>query len=195
MKMKKITIGIAGLALVSATIFLGCKKKRSTVEYDLNYSTNFVFSAGTVTTGVNYIWTPVTTNIQSSLDANKLNGNIVGEITCTAFNMNIKGPTGANVSVLKDYEFYMAAGTQKEVRVAYCQPWASGVVTTQTAISSTASTGTATPITMQIEGTNLKNYFLESAVKVKMKTYPTATVSASTYTVNATYTVHVKGIQ
>lgn len=189
--MKKLALASALIALVM--FYVGCKK-RNVVEYDLTYSTDFTFSALTVTPGVNYFWTPVTTNISTSLDNNKLNGNIVGEVTCTAFNMTLKGGGSPNISIMKDYEFFMTAGTQKEVRVAYCSPWVDGVVTTQTVISSAASTSTAMPVSMKIGGSNLKNYFMEPLINMKMKTYPTNTLS-STYTVNATYTVHVKGIE
>lgn len=188
--MKKLALASALIALVM--FYVGCKK-RNVVEYDLTYSTDFTFSALTVTPGVNYFWTPVVTDISNSLDNNKLNGNIVGDIRCTGFNMKLKGPAGANISIMKDYEFFMTAGTQKEVRVAHCKPWVDGVVTTQTVINSAPSTSTATPVRMKIDSTNLKNYFLEPLINVKLKVYPTNTLSA-TYTVNATYTVHVKGI-
>lgn len=192
--MKKITLFTVCIAIVSTAIFLGCKKKRITVEYDMNYSTSYVLTPATTTIGTNYFWTPVTTNIGSSLDNNKMNGNIVGEITLTNFSMNIKGPSGTDVRVLKAYEFWMKAGTQKEVRVAYCKPWVSDVpTTTLTTIAISPTTGVAPPIVMKLEGTNLKNYFLESRIDCKFKTWPTNTLSA-TYTINTTYTVHVKGI-
>jgi hypothetical protein len=197
--MKKINIIIGCAAFIALATISGCKKKRAIVEWDMNYSTSYVFgsnsSPNTMTAGVNnFTASPVVTNISTSLENNRVNGNIVGEITLTNFSMNIKGPSGTNVKACKEYEFWMQAGTQKDVRVAYCNPWPSGTTTTQTVITLGPSTNTAMPVAFNLEGTNLKNYFLESNINMKMKAWADYTV-ASTYTVNATYTVHVKGIE
>jgi len=197
--MKKINIIIGCAAFIALATVSGCKKKRAIVEWDMPYSSTFVFGnsgVNTATAGLNY-FTPASqlvTNIGTSLDNNRVNGNIVGEVKLTNFSMNIKGPSGTNISILKDYEFTMAAGTQPEVRIAYCQPWASGVTTTQTYIPLGPSTNTSVPVTFNLEDKNLKNYFMEPNINIKLKTWSQNTVTA-TYTVSTTYTVHVKGIE
>lgn len=207
--MKK--IAIVSLLLVAALAYVGCKKK-TIVEYDADYTTEFVVAAGTATPGVNYYWASFNTDIASQFAQRNLNSNNVGEITCRFFELKVKGPTGANMNVMKDYEFFLNAGDQKEVRMAYCSPWMAAIGT-QTIMSSASIATTINPVQIKIEGEacksegvglsdctekvynkNLKNYFIEPTIRMKMKVYPHTTVP-TTYTLTANFRVHVKGIE
>jgi hypothetical protein len=209
--MKKVIL--FSLLSLTAIFYSGCKK-RSIVEFDMNYSTDFVVAAGTATPGVNYYWSTFNTDISKQLDNYKLNGNIVGEVTCDFFEVKVKGSSGANLNVMKDYEFFVDAGEQKEVRMAHCSPWMSPTPT-QTIMSSASISTTINPVQIKIDGEscetdgvsiancpladrkydlNLKNYFMEPNIQMKMKVYPHTTVP-TTYTLTATFRVHVKGIE
>lgn len=309
--MKKITI--VALLISIALFYSGCKK-RNVVEFDMNYTTDFEIAAGTATAGVNYYYSSFNTNIASYFDQNKVNSNIVGEITCRFFEAKVKGPSSVKMNVMKNYEFFLDAGQQKEVRITHCSPWLDDMANsngTQSIMSSsltlcqlytitysgtyssgnlginiTGDAGTATysvpfatnlsttmdnlitainnansklvaskvsgtaiavkakypsikfqiPSTvsgssgtftsvlttpfsshMKIDGescdsgsdvpfitecptadrkysNNLKNYFIEPSIRMKMKVYPHTTVP-TTYTITATFQVHVKGIE
>lgn len=192
MKKLNFNLSVAVVLVVAITALAGCRKNRQIVEFDMPYSTDFVFSAATVTSGVNYVHTNVNTDIATYMTQNNMNGNLVGSATCTNFNLKLKGPAGKNLNVMSDYEFFMLAGYQKEVRVAHISPWINGTTPTQTLITSSNTNSMLS--TLKIDGSNLKNYFLENIIDMKMKAYPTNTLVGS-YTVTADYTVHVKGIE
>lgn len=209
--MKKIAIATVLCAVI--LMYAGCKK-RNIVEYDTNYSTEFVIAAGTATPGINYYWANINTDVASQFASKNLNSNIVGEITCRFFEAKIKGPAGVNFNVMKDYEFFLNAGEQKEVRFAHCTPWMSPTPT-QTIMSSASVSTTLNPVQIKVDGlgcssdngtvascteanltnsNNVKNYFIEPTVRMKMKVYPHNTVP-TTYTVAVNFKLHVKGIE
>lgn len=208
--MKK--IGLTALLAIIVIAYSGCKK-RNIVEYNTSYSTEYVVAAGTATPGVNYYWATINTDIANQFTTNKLNSNIVGEIYCTFFEAKIKGPAGANFNLMKDYEFFLDAGDQKEVRFAHCTPWMSPTPT-QTIMSSASISTTVNPVQIKVDGlscssggqtascteadlknsNNVKNYFIEPTVRMKMKVYPHNTVPA-TYTIAVNFKLHVKGIE
>lgn len=200
--MKKVII--SSLLIVTGLVYFGCKKK-SIVEFDIPYTTDFVISASTTTPGVNYYYSDITTNVASHFEQNNLNSNIVGEYTCTMLELKVKGPGGAKLNAMKNYEIFLNAGSQKQVRFAHISPWME-MVPTQTIVSSSAISTTISPVIMKLDGfkkdeesgeisnsNNVKNYFIEPTVTMKLKAYPHNTVS-TTYTLTANFILHVKGI-
>ena len=192
---------------IIAFLYFGCEKPRPVEEFDLTpYTSDFVIAPATFTPGVNDIYSTVYPNIGPIWDAHKLNSNIVGDIYLTAFNFKISSPAGQNLNFSKNYEFFMQAGNQKEVRIGSIDPWMSPTPT-QTIISSSIVTSTAAPVRIKINGDcmpdqttctsyksiNLKNYFIENSIQVRMRATFSNTI-ATTVTITASYSVHVKGI-
>jgi hypothetical protein len=190
--MKKIVI--AATLIMAVMIYSGCRK-RAIVEFDMPYTSTFVLSTSSATAGINRIPATggLTTKIDDYLTNNRLNGTIVGEAKITAFNLKVTSPTTGQLNVMKNYDIYMAAGIQKKVRVAHCSPWINKSSTQSVLMSSNTSTALAT---MKIDGSNLKNYFLEPVIDLSLECYrETFNPLISNYTLTADYTVHVTGIE
>lgn len=185
---------IASVLIIASLFYVGCKK-RSTVEFDVTYSTDFIMTPTTVTVGLNKIpsngW--VTTGMGTKLDNNNINGNLVGEIKITDFNLTVKSSSGVKLAKNKNYDFYIVAGEQNPVRVANCSPWFGASTTTLQTTASSSNTNPAL-VTMKITEANLKNYFLESRINMTMHSW-TDNLPTTTYTLTADYKVHVKAIE
>jgi len=204
--MKKVILSTLALACM-VFVYMGCKKPRPIVEFDIPYSSDFVVTAATFTPGVNDYYTTVIPNISTQWAANNVNSDIVGEMCCTNFNFQIKSPVGQNLNFANDYEFFMLAGDQNEVRMNHIDPWMNPTPT-QTMVSSAVSTSTAQPVRSRIDGdctlsgqtctsfkgVNMKNYFIQNSIRFRMRASFSSTIT-SDVTITATYTMHVKAIQ
>lgn len=188
-------IAIASLLIVAVLTYVGCKK-RATKEFDLTFTADYLYSATTLTVDGLYKlsstggWT--STNISAELDKQGINGNIVGEMKITRFDIKVKTPSTVKLAQNDNYNFYMIAGDQKKVRVAHTSPiFGAPTASLQTTATSTNTDGTKVGVT--IDGSNLKNYLLESKVNMTLESW--GRKPTTSYTLTADYTVHVTAIE
>lgn len=191
--MKK--IAIFSLFVAAALIYVGCKK-RATKEFDLTFTADYLYSPTTFTADGLYKLTSTggwtSTNISAALDGQGINGNIVGEMKISRFDIKVKTPSAVKLPQNDNYNFYMVAGDQKKVRVAHTSPdFGASTASLQTTASSTNTDAKLVGVT--IDGTNLKNYLLESKVNLTLESW--GRKPTTSYTVTADYTVHVTAIE
>lgn len=191
--MKK--IALTSLIIAAALVYSGCKK-RAMKEFNLVFTADYVYTPGTITSGLNKLssqggWT--STNVSAALDREGINGNIVGEMKVTQFDIKVKTPSTVKLAKNANYSFYLTAGEQKKVRIAKSSPdFGAATASLQTTASSTNKD--ASLVGINIDDVNLKNYFLQPKVNMTLESW-TDNLPTSTYTITADYTVHVTAIE
>ncbi len=178
--MKKVLIPT--VVILMAALYSGCAKKKTNVEFDINYTSDIAiptYSAAGQTYTV--ISNDISTMINDELAKNGTNANLVGEVKYTKFDVAVKTPTTVSADFIKQLKFYINAYQLPEQQVAYkyndaADPIAAGSRTTS----------------LHINDNNLKNRFMENSVffKVKVMTY---SVTPPT-TITVTHNIHVKAI-
>ncbi|MBK7666939.1 MAG: hypothetical protein IPJ32_06005 [Sphingobacteriaceae bacterium] len=179
--MKKLFIPT--LITLVATLYFGCAKKKTNVEFDISYSTDIAvptYSAANQTYTFNT--NDILTYMGSELEKNGTNADLVGEIKYTQFNVAVKTPTtGQSINFIKQMRFYVNAINQPEQQVAF---------------KYNDKNDTIKPVdkstSFKINDVNLKNRFLENSVYFYVKLMP-AYIPVST-TITVTHNIHVKAI-
>jgi hypothetical protein len=191
--MKKIALGLA--LMIAALVQIGCKK-RAMKEFDLVFTADYLYAPGTTTVGLNKMtsqggWS--STNVGAALDREGINGNIVGEMKVSRFDIKVKTPSTVKLSKNLNYDFYLVAGEQKKVRIANSYP-DFGVATASLQTTASSTNTDINLVGMKIDNVNLKNYFLQPKVNMTLESW-TDNLPTSTYTITADYTVHVTAIE
>ncbi len=192
--MKKITIITAGLALASLTIFLGCKKTKKIVEFDIPYTVDFTIPSSSVTPNVqkDFPVPNITTNIDKWMSDNTTKTELVGEITCTKFILSVVSPTNQSINFIKELHFLLTAPTQEEQQQAF--KWITvPQSSTLTSIDMTKSYTGSTNDSKGLNGINAKNYCAQPTFNLMARVTPSTTIS-SNVTLRITTSYHVKGI-
>ena len=178
--MKKVFIPT--VMILMAALYFGCAKKKTNVEFDIQYTSDVAiptYSAAGQTYTI--ITNDISTMINDELAKNGTNADLVGEAKYTKFDIAIKTPTTATLDFIKQIRFYINAYQMPEQQAAsrYNDP--------TTPIPAGAKT-----TTLNINDSNLKNRFMENSVyfKIKLMTY---SVTVPT-TITVTHKIHVKAI-
>jgi hypothetical protein len=178
--MKKVFI--PALIILMATLYFGCAKKKTVVEFDIPYSTDIAIPTYSMA-GQTYtiISNDIATNIGDQLSKNGTNGNLVGEMKYTSFVVSVKSPTIQSANFIKQMKFYINAYNQPELQVAFKYN------EKQDTIKPTDKSAA-----FHINEANLKNRFIENSVYFKIKFMPSYIPPSTTITV--THNIHVKAI-
>ncbi|MBP7808811.1 MAG: hypothetical protein KA163_05930 [Bacteroidia bacterium] len=177
--MKKLFIPT--LIILVATLYFGCAKKKTNVEFDIPYSYTIAVPSLTMDVPTTFTTPSFVTNIAEQLSKNGTNSDLVGEMKCTSFNIAVTSPTigaGSNLSYIRWIKFYVNAINQPEIQSAF--------------IYNDNIPVTATTTALNINDNNIKNRFVENSVYYTVKIDPKASNPASTITV--THNIHVKAI-
>ncbi len=178
--MKKIYISTA--IILSVALYLGCAKKKSNLEFDITYKTDIAIPTYTAANQTyTIISNDIPTNINDELAKNGTDGDLVGEMKYTQFDVAVKTPTIQSANFIKQMKFYINAYNQPELQVAF--KYNEKQDTIKPTDKSTS---------FVINESNLKNRFMENSIYFKIKcmtTYPT-----SPTTITVTHKVHVKAI-
>jgi hypothetical protein len=179
--MKKALIPV--LVVLVSVFYFGCAKKKTLVEFDIPYTWTMAVPAQTMDATATFTTPAYSTNIGEHLSKNGTNGNLVGEIRCTSFNIAATPTTssGPNLSYIRSIKFYVNAQGQPEIQNAFL--YSSGNDSIKPTDKSTA---------LKINDNNLKNRFMENAVYYKVKLDSRSNMPASTITI--TQNIHVKAI-
>ena len=194
--MKKITFIVASLALASLTIFLGCKKKPTVVEFDIPYTVDFTIPSSSVSVNVqkDYPVPDINTNISKWFSDNNTTVERVGEMTCTKFMLSVVSPTNQSINFIKELNFLINANTQEEQQQAF--KWITVAQSnTLTALDMTKDyTGSSAGANAKgVNDINAKNYCTQPSFNLKARLTPSTTISSNvTLRINCTY--HAKGI-
>lgn len=179
--MKKLFIPT--LITLVATLYFGCAKKKTNVEFDVVYSTDIAiptFTAANQTYTFNT--SDIITGISSQLEKNGTNADLVGEIKYTQFDVAVKTPTtGQSINFIRQMKYYVNAVNQPEQQVAFKYNDKNDTI-----LPSAKSTS------FKINDVNLKNRFLENSVYFYVKLVPYYIPVSTTITV--THNIHVKAI-
>lgn len=178
--MKKVFI--PGIIILMATLYFGCSKKKTIVEFDIPYSTDIAIPTYTAA-GQTYtiITNNILTNINDELSKNGTNGNLVGEMKYTKFDVAVKTPTTQSANFIKQMKFYINAVNEPELQVAFKYNEKNDTIKP-----------TDKSTSFHINESNLKNRFIENSVYFKIKLMPSYIPPSTTITVN--HTIHVKAI-
>jgi len=178
--MKKVFI--PALIILMATLYFGCAKKKSIVEFDIPYSTDIAIPTYSMAGQTYTIITPdILTNINDQLSKNGTNGDLVGEMKYTSITVAAKTPSTQSVNFIKQMRFYINAINEPELQVAYKFNDKNDTI---------KPTDKSTII--HINESNLKNRFIENSVYFRIKFMPSYIPPSTTITVN--HTIHVKAL-
>lgn len=179
--MKKLFIPAA--IILMTVIYLGCKKKKTNVEFDIPYTMDVVVPTYSMANETfTFVTNDLTTGITSQWDKNNTTEDLCGEIRITKFDVSIKTPTTQGLGFIRSMKFYINGVNQPEVQAAY----------KYNDKTDTISPGTTKTTSFKINDINLKNRFALPSVyyRVKMSTY---SITPQT-TITISQNVHVKGI-
>lgn len=168
--------------VLTAVLYFGCKKKKTNVEFDVQYSTDIAiptYSAANQTYTI--ISNDILTNMASELSNNNTTEDLVGEMKYTKFDVSVKTPTTQSLSFLKQMKVYINANNQPEQQIAF--KYNEKQDTIKPTDKSTS---------FHINSNNLKNRFVENSVYFKIKFMP-GYIPVST-TITVTHNIHVKAI-
>ncbi len=179
--MKKLALSFVVASLLLLTY--SCNK-REIIEFDMPYSTDIVLPVSSFTAGTMHTFTTqsIWTKAGELFDAQGTNSDIVGEITYTKFNLAIKTPTTGNFNWLDQIRFFAQAEGQPDLEVA------SKYDTGSDSISFNAKS-----FELNFTDANMKNRFVENAIKYEIKLLPRNVPVTTTLTL--THNLHVKAIK
>jgi hypothetical protein len=179
--MKKLFIPT--LITLVATLYFGCAKKKTNVEFDILYSTDIAVPTYTAANQTyTFITSDILTGIGSQLEKNGTNADLVGEMKYTQFSVAVKTPTtGQSINFIKQMKFYVNAINQPEQQIAFKYNEKNDTIKP-----------TDKSTSFIINDVNLKNRFLENSVYFNVKFMP-AYIPVST-TITVTHNIHVKAI-
>ncbi|HWY09987.1 MAG TPA: hypothetical protein VN026_01620 [Bacteroidia bacterium] len=188
--MKKVLFP-AVIILITA-LWLSCAKQKTTVEFDIPYSTDIAIPSMTVGNTYTFNTPSVMTNINDELSKNGTNGNLIGEVKYTQFDIAVKSPTvGQTLSFIRSVKFYIDVPTLPEQQVAYKYNQSKTAGPNGTTINDTIKP-TDKSTTLHYNDPNLKGRFMETGIYFKYQIDPIYSTPPMTITV--THVVHVKGI-
>lgn len=175
---------IPALLILTAAFYFGCAKKKTNVEFDVQYSTDVVvptFTAAGQT--YTFISSDALTGMSSELSNKNTTADLVGEVKYTDFSIAVKSPTTATLGFIKSVKFYINAQDLPEQQVAFKY--------NQKKDNDTILLTDKTTI-LHINDANLKGRFMQSSVFFKCKIEPLFATTQRTLTV--THKIHVKAI-
>ena len=178
--MKKIII--PAVIILVTSLYFGCAKKKTNVEFDMLYTTDIAiptYSAANQT--YTFVSNDILTDISNKLSSNSTNIDLVGEMAYTRFDIAVKTPTTGNMTFIKQMKFYINASGQAEQQVAYKYADVNDTIL-----------ATDKKVSFKINDYNLKNRFSQSSVYFRVKFMPRTIPPATTITV--THNIHVKAI-
>lgn len=182
--MKKLLI--PALIILMATLYFGCSKKKTIVEFDVPYSFDLALPAMTSGTTYTLQSADVLTMINEKLASNSTNGNLVGEANITAFSLAVKTPSTGNLGFIRWVKFYINAINQPELQTAFKYNQQKAGEPSDTILITDKTTS------LHINEANLKNRYMENSVYFKYKIEPVSATSPMTIT--AVTNVHFKSI-
>ena len=175
---------IPALLMVSAVLYFGCAKKKTNVEFDVQYSTDVVvptFTAAGQT--YTFISSDALTNMSSELSNNNTTADLVGEVKYTGFSIAVKSPTTATLGFIKSIKFYINAQDLPEQQVTFKYNQKKD---NDTILLTDKTTN------LHINDVNLKGRFMKSSIFFKCKVEPLFATTQRTITVS--HKIHVKAI-
>jgi hypothetical protein len=178
--MKKVFIPTV-IILITAFYF-GCKKKKTNVEFDVQYTTDIIVPTYSVAQETySFVTNDILTNMSSQLSNNNTTADLVGEVKCTKFDVSVKTPTTGSVDFIKQMRFYINATNLPEQQVAY----------KYNDTNDTIMPGAKTT-SFKLNDPNLKNRYMLPSFYYKIKLMTAYNPGSTTITV--THNVHVKAI-
>jgi hypothetical protein len=187
----KTFVSVLAAALVSISLF-SCKKVKNVVEFDVPVTATYTISPSAMPAWQEYIsTTAVTTDIAQRFSDQGTNSDLVGEVKCTSFKLELTSPaSGADLNFIDGIRFFLNATNQKEVQQAFRYNDGGNNVVTPNADT---IKGGVKSIDLHLNGPSVKNYLIENAFDLKMKAVPHKTLTSSVV-LKASLTFHVKGI-
>lgn len=178
--MRKLFIPTA--LILMAVLYFGCKKKKTNVEFDVQYTTDIAIPTYSMANETfTFVTNDISTNFESELSKNNTTADLVGEVKCTKFEVAIKTPTASSANFIKQMRFYVNATNLPEQQVA-----AKYNDVKDTILPTAKSTS------FKINDVNLKNRYMLPKFYYKVKLMNAYIIPSTTITL--THNVHVKAI-
>ena len=115
------------LGVISLFCFTSCKKEEVTVNFKINYETEFTVPSGSVINLPFNLFSPdITTNSQAEFEANDTRKDKIQEIKLASLKLAITSPQGQNFDFLKHIYLYIKAEGVPEQRYAFIENIADG---------------------------------------------------------------------
>ena len=106
--------------IVFLLLLSSCKKVDKTIDFDLNYQTNFVVNKSIpIQTLTNITSDPVATHINDILDSKNSSLDLVNKIKLTKVKLTIIDPANENFDFLSDVDLYLEASGLPKIRIAW----------------------------------------------------------------------------
>lgn len=179
--------------ILMAALYFSCSKKKTYLEFDVPYTTDIAIPTMTVGETLTLTTQNIKTYISDELSKNGTNGNLVGEVKYTKFDIAVKTPTtaGTDLSFIRWIKFYINVTNLPEQQVAYKYNQSKTAGPNNTIINDTIKPGDKST-TLHYNDPNLKNRFMENGFYFK---YGISALKATgPMTITVTHNAHFKAI-